>query len=82
MEKEKIIDKVTTIFRKVFENDALVLTDEMTPDDVENWASMTHMQMATALQETFGVKFTIKDQLKLMRVGDIIALLAEKTKQD
>ena len=82
MKKEEIVDKVTTIFRKVFENDSLVLTDEMTPDQVENWVSLTHMKMATALQETFDVKFSIKDQLKLMRVGDIIALLEEKTKQD
>jgi acyl carrier protein len=78
MKKEEIAEKMTEIFRHIFENDNMVLSDDMTPDTVENWASLTHMQMITALQENFGVKFSIKDQLKLMRVGDIISLLEEK----
>lgn len=78
MKREEIVEKMTEIFRHVFENENMVLSDDMTPDTVDNWASLTHMQMATAMQEEFGVKFSIKDQLKLMRVGDIISLLEEK----
>lgn len=78
MKREEIIEKMTEIFRCVFENDSMILSDDMTPDTVENWVSLTHMKMVTALQENFGVKFSIKDQMKLMRVGDIITLLEEK----
>lgn len=78
MKREEIVEKMTEIFRRVFENDNMVLSDDMTPETVENWVSLTHMKMVTALQENFGVKFSIKDQLNLMRVGDIITLLEEK----
>lgn len=78
MDRDEIVVKMTEIFRHVFEDENLVLSDDMTPDTVENWASLTHMQMVTALQESFGVKFSIRDQLRLMKVYDIISLLQEK----
>lgn len=79
MERQEIVNKLTEIFRQVFENENLVLEESMTPDDVDNWASLTHMQMANAVQEEFGITFSIMDQIKLMRVGDIISLIESKT---
>lgn len=80
MERQEIITKLTVIFRTVFGNESLVLEDSMTPDSVDNWVSLTHMQMTHEVQEAFGIKFSIKDQTKLMRVGDIIGLIEEKLK--
>ena len=37
MEKTEIINKLTAIFRKVFADDTLVLTDELSALTVENW---------------------------------------------
>ena len=80
MERQEIVAKLTEIFRTVYGNEDLVLEDSMTPDSVDNWVSLTHMQMTNEVQETFGIKFGIKDQTKLMRVGDIIELIEEKLK--
>lgn len=80
MERQEIVKKLTVIFRSVFENENLVLEDSMTPDSVDNWVSLTHMQMTNEVQEAFGIKFGIKDQTKLMRVGDIIGLIDAKLK--
>lgn len=80
MERQEIVAILTDIFRKVFGNENLVLEDSMTPDGVDNWVSMTHMQMTNEVQEVFGIKFGIKDQTKLMRVGDIIEIIEEKLK--
>ncbi len=43
MERAEIINSLTSIFRKVFINDALILSDEMTANDVDKWDSLTHM---------------------------------------
>lgn len=80
MERQEIVTKLTEIFRSVFGNENLVLEDSMTPDSVDNWVSLTHMQMTNDVQDAFGIKFGIKDQTKLMRVGDIIGLIEEKLK--
>jgi len=81
MEREEIIKKLTAIFRTVFGNENLVLEDSMTPNDIDNWVSLTHMQMTNAVQEEFGIKFSIMDQVKLMRVESIINVIEAKLAQ-
>lgn len=75
MERTQIIDKLTAIFRQIFTDDALVLTDEMTANDVERWDSLTHMLMITEVENQFGIKFKLKDLKKLNRVGDLVAVV-------
>lgn len=78
MERIKIEEKLTAIFREVFNDNALVLNDDMTANDVENWDSLTHMMMIAKVEESFGVKFRLKELNKLKKVGDIISVLEEK----
>lgn len=75
MERTQIIEKLTAIFRQIFRDDTLVLTDEMTANDVERWDSLTHMLMITEVENQFGIKFKLKDLKKLNRVGDLIVVV-------
>lgn len=78
MEKQVIVEKITEIFREVFSDNNIVINDEMTANDVENWDSLTHMLMITKVEEEFGVKFKLKELNKLKQVGDIVSLLVDK----
>ena len=78
MKREDIIEKLTAIFREVFNDSSIVLKDEMTANDVENWDSLTHMLMISTVEERLGVKFRLKELNKLKQVGDIITMLEEK----
>ena len=78
MNKNEITEKLTAIFREVFNDDSIILRDEMTANDVENWDSLTHMIMISKVEEGFGVKFRLKELNKLKQVGDIISILEEK----
>ena len=80
MSKNEITEKITAIFREVFNDDAIILRDEMTAAEIENWDSLTHMIMISKVEEEFGVKFRLKELNKLKKVGDIISLLEEKCK--
>jgi acyl carrier protein len=79
MERNEIVEKITVIFRDVFSDSNIVINDEMTANDVENWNSLTHMLMITKVEEEFGVKFKLKELNRLRQVGDIVDLLVEKT---
>lgn len=78
MERKEIFEKITEIFRDVFGDNNLVINNEMTAADVENWDSLTHMIMISKVEEEFGVKFKLKELNKLKQVGDIISILEEK----
>lgn len=78
MERKEIIEKITEIFREVFGDNNIVINDEMTANDVENWDSLTHMLMITKVEETFGIKFKLKELNKLKRAGDLVLCIESK----
>lgn len=80
MTRNEIIEKLTPIFRKELEMNDLVLTDNLSANDVDNWTSLTHMLIMTKVEEDFGVTFKLKELKKLQNVGDMITILEEKTK--
>lgn len=78
MERNEIVEKLTPIFREVFSQPDLALTDELTANDVENWGSLTNMTMMAQVEETFGIQFKLKELKKLDCVGNLITAIQEK----
>ena len=81
MERKKIVDKLTVIFRTVFKDGNIVLREDMTADDVETWDSLTHMAMISEVEKCFSIKFKLKELNKLRQVGDLIAIVESKLQQ-
>ena len=71
-------DKLQTIFRNVFNEPTLIVSLEMNANDVDSWDSLSHMEMISQVEEEFGVKFKLKDLVKLKNVSDLIYLIEEK----
>jgi acyl carrier protein len=78
MEKTNILNKLTAIFKKVFNNDSLILTNELTANDVDNWDSLSHMILITEIENSFSIKFRLKDLNKMRNVGEMIDIISLK----
>lgn len=78
MEKKEILIKLTYIFRAVFTNDSLVLTSDVTANNVENWDSLSHMLLITEIENAFLIKFKLKELNKMRNVGDMIDIIIAK----
>lgn len=78
MEKNVIVEKLTSIFREIFNDNNIILSDDMTAADVDNWDSLTHMLMITKVEEEFGIKFKLKELNKLKMVGDLLSVIESK----
>ena len=78
MEKNQILEEVQEIFRDVLDNEDIVLEDATTADDIEEWDSLTHIQLIVAIEKHFKVKFTSLEILSWKNVGEMIACLAAK----
>lgn len=78
MERTEIVERLTVIFRNVFTDNSLVITDEMTSNDVEKWDSLTHMLMISEVETAFGIKFKLKDLNKMKNVGNLIEIIQTK----
>jgi acyl carrier protein len=78
MDKSEVLIKLTTLFKTIFSNNSLVLTDELTANDVENWDSLTHMLLITEIENSFSIKFKLKDLNKMRNVGDMVDIIISK----
>ena len=78
MDNNEIVGRLTPIFRDVFGDDALVVTDSMTAADVPTWDSLSNINMIIAVEKAFGVKFSIKDVRNLKNVGELLELIKRK----
>lgn len=78
MERSEILTKVQEIFREELEHDDLVLTDETTADDVEEWDSLSHVQLVAAMEEAFGIEFKSREILSWENIGDLIDSIEKK----
>lgn len=78
MEREIIVTKLTTVFRRIFNNERLELRDDMTANHVENWDSLSHMILISEIEDVFQVKFKLKELNKMRNVGDMIELITQK----
>lgn len=76
--QDSILTKLTPIFRKVFEDDDLTLTFDLTANDVELWDSMRHVRMTLAVEKALGVRFTTDEIASLENVGALVKLVQSK----
>lgn len=70
--------RVQEVFRDVFDDDSLVLTEHMSAVDIEDWDSFMQIRLIVALEKKFAVHFHPKDLDKLTNIGDMICLLNSK----
>jgi acyl carrier protein len=61
------------VFRRVFDDEDLVVVPETTADDVDGWDSLSHVNLVTAIEAQFKIRFTAKELLTQKNVGDLRA---------
>ena len=78
MTHEEVMEKVTRIFRDVFDDDTLVIEDSTTSSDIEDWDSLEHIALIVSMEKEFDLKFDIKEVNKLENVGEMVDLIISK----
>ena len=77
MEKQEILRLINGVFQEVFEDKSLVITEMSEANDIDEWDSLTHIQLITAVEKAFSVRFKLDDILSFNNVGDMVVLLED-----
>ena len=72
------LEKIQEIFRDVFDNEEIEINNETTSKDIEDWDSLTHVQLIVKIEKAFGIKFTMKEIREAANVGDLINYIEKK----
>ena len=76
-----IKEKLQDIFREVFDDSDLMLREDMTAKDIEEWDSLAQSQLSETIEKEFDVSFTAEEIADLDTVRDFIELTEEKVKK-
>ena len=71
-------ERLQNIFRDIFEDNGLVLREDMTAADVKNWDSLNHIDLIVAVEREFKIRFTTAEVTTLNNVGALAALVDKK----
>ena len=78
MRPEDIYAQLTTIFHDLFDDDTLVLTPELTADDVPEWDSFNHINLIVAVETRLKIKFQTAELESIQTVGHLVDLIEKK----
>jgi len=73
------LEMLEPIFRAVFDDPSIKLTRNTFADDIEDWDSLSHMNLVIAVELAFKVKFALGELQTLKNVGDMLDLINKKT---
>ena len=73
-----ITQGLTPIFRDVFDDDELVISEATTAPDVEGWDSLANIRIMVSIEKVFDVHFTAAEISKLKSVGALAELVLRK----
>ena len=80
---DRLQAELQDLFRRVFDQDDLAITESTTAAEVDGWDSMAHINLIIAIEKQFGIKFT-GGEIAAMRganqnVGHLLRVVAAKT---
>ena len=78
MEKNEILQQVNSIFIDVLDNEEIVLSNSTTAHDIEEWDSLSHIQLIVAIEKHFSIRFTSKEIQSWGTVGEMIDCIETK----
>ena len=78
MDNAVLLSQLQEIFRDVLDQPDLVLTPDSNASNVEDWDSLSHINLVTSIEKQYKVSFALGELQELKNVGDMIALIQRK----
>lgn len=78
MNRQDVHAKLTEVFRDVFDDEDIELTDSTTADDIDDWDSLEHITLISAVEKAFKMRFTMKEVSSMKNVGEMMDIISER----
>ncbi len=75
MSREEAFVTLNEVFRDVFDDEEITVTDKTTADDIEEWDSLEHINLLAAVEQAFGIKFNMGQVVSMKNVGEMADII-------
>jgi acyl carrier protein len=76
----EVHEQLEGLFREVFDDEKLVLTDETTARDIPKWDSLAHINLMFSIEQSFGVRFKGNELAEMKNIGELKQFLVSKAR--
>lgn len=77
MNRDQIFEKLTVVFQDVFDDEDISIHEATTAADIEDWDSLTHIMLLSAVEDEFDIKFDMKAVQGLKNVGEMVDMIGK-----
>lgn len=81
MTRNEVLEKLTNVFRSIFDDDSIGLTDATTADDIEEWDSLNQIRIILASEQVFGLKLNARKINVLNNVGEMVSYVLSEARE-
>lgn len=74
----EIKEKLQEIFRDVFDDEDITISEDTTSKDIEDWDSITHITLINEIEGQFNIRFTTEEMMKAKNVSEFIEIIDKK----
>jgi acyl carrier protein len=78
MNRKDILEKINAVFNDITDNQNIVFTEETKASDIEEWDSLSHIQMVVKLEKDLNIRFTAKEIQGWKNIGEMIDSILAK----
>ena len=78
MTGREIFTRLNKVFQDVFDDDSIRITPATTADDIEDWDSLEHITLISAVEKEFRMKFKMTEVTSMKNVGEMAVIIAER----
>ena len=75
-----VIDRLEDVFRDVFDDNSIVISERTTAADIEDWDSLEHINLIAAVEKEFNMRFTMKEVSGMKNVGEMLDIICARGK--
>ena len=80
MDSKMIYARLNKVFRDVFDDDSITVNPKTTANDIEDWDSLEHITLISAVEKEFKMKFKMGEISSMKNVGEMASIVAARGK--
>ncbi len=76
----EIFARLNKVFQEVFDDPSIRVTPQTTADDIEDWDSLEHITLISAVEREFRMKFKMGEISSMRNVGEMAGIIQDRAR--
>lgn len=73
-----MLEIINQIFKFVFEDETLEVSEETSMEELQSWDSLKQLQLVCCLEEAYQVRFSMQEIIRIRSVKEMVQLLKKR----